>query len=74
MPAKILLIIIMVLALPLVGTLFGAFTGWVVGLFFADTVFTFLIAIGMDVSNLTMWQIGAALGFLGSFFRTTVTK
>lgn len=60
--------------LPLLGVLFGGFAGWVVGLFFHDTIMTFLMATGVDVSNLTMWQIGAALGFIGSFFKSNLTQ
>lgn len=58
--------------LPLIGTLCGLFVGWAVGLFFADTVLGFLARIGVDVAGLTMWQVGAALGFLGTFFKTGV--
>lgn len=55
----------------LLSTIFGAAVGWVVGLFFADTILDFLNRFGMNVENLPMWQVGAALGFIGSFFRST---
>jgi hypothetical protein len=58
----------------LANTLLGAFSGWIVGLVFSDTILGFLSRIGVDTQNLSMWQIGAALGFIGSFFRTQQIK
>ncbi len=58
---------------PLIGTLAGAFIGWVVGLFFADTIQAFLAALGIRAAGLALWQIGAALGFIGGFFRPAIT-
>lgn len=55
----------------LFSTIYGAAVGWVVGLFFADTILDFLSRIGMNIENLALWQVGAALGFIGSFFRST---
>ena len=54
------------------GTLFGAIAGWVVGIFFGDTILGILSQLG--VHNVTMWQFGAFMGFVGGFLRTTVTK
>lgn len=59
---------------PLVGVLIGAFMGWVVGLFFTDTIIGFLTRVGVDTVGLAVWQVGAAMGFLGSFLRTSVSK
>lgn len=70
----IIALVSLVFFAPLIGVLFGAFSGWVVGLFFADTVLGFLARIGIDVSGLNMWQVGAALGFLGAFFRSSHTS
>lgn len=56
---------------PIIGVLFGAFAGWVVGLFFAETVLGFLARTGFDVAGFSMWQVGAAMGFLGSFVRAS---
>ena len=56
-----------------VSTFFGAFAGWAVGLFFADTVLGFLSRLGVDVNGLAMWEIGASLGFIGGFLRTSVS-
>jgi hypothetical protein len=49
----------------------GAFAGWVVGLFFADTILG--IAGQLGIRNVTMWQLGAFLGFVGGFLKTKVT-
>ena len=75
---KVFTMFLAVLALafiaPVLGTLIGAFMGWVVGLFFGDTILTFLGAAGVNIAGMTMWQVGAAMGFLGSFLRTTISK
>lgn len=59
---------------PILGTLIGAFMGLVVGVFFGGSIMGFLTAIGVATADLTMWQVGAAMGFLGSFLRTSVSK
>lgn len=59
---------------PIIGVLIGAFMGWVVGLFFTASILDFLARIGVDVAGLALWQVGAAMGFLGSFLRATVSK
>ena len=69
--AVILTALVMLFILPIVNTLVGAFIGLVVGLFFENAIFTFLSALGVSTINLSMWQVGAALGFIGSFFRAT---
>lgn len=58
---------------PLLGFVFGAFAGWIVGLFFEETIRTFMTAVGIDPTGLAMWQIGGSLGFIGGFFKTSVT-
>ena len=55
----------------LLGVLSGAFVGWVVGWFFADTILGFFAALG--ITSFKMWQVGAVLGFVGSFFKSSVT-
>ena len=50
------------------GTLLGACTGWLVGLFFGETILATLA--GFGASGFTMWQLGATLGFIGPFFRS----
>ncbi len=57
---------------PILSTLFGAFSGWVVGLVFEDTIMGFLARLGLNIEGLTMWQLGAALGFIGGYLKTTV--
>ena len=57
---------------PLLGALFGAFAGWVVGLMFSDTILTFFSQLG--ITGFEMWQIGLVLGFVGGFFKTVVTS
>jgi|HubBroStandDraft_1064217.scaffolds.fasta_scaffold379046_2 hypothetical protein len=51
-------------------TLFGGFTGWIVGIWFGDTILG--IAAQLGVKNVTMFQLGAFLGFIGGFLRTKV--
>jgi len=63
----------LIILFPLIGVLAGAFVGWVVGLFFEDTVMGFFARAGFDTAGYAMWQLGAALGFVGAFFRSTVT-
>lgn len=58
----------------ILSTVMGAAVGWVVGLFFADTIIGFLGRIGVNVDGLSMWQVGAALGFIGSFFKSTLQQ
>ena len=54
----------------LLGVLGGGFSGWVVGLFFGDTFLGIFKQIGIE--NVTMFQIGAFLGFIASFFNPIV--
>tara|TARA_Y100000296_G_scaffold82659_1_gene112167 strand:- start:906 stop:1160 length:255 start_codon:yes stop_codon:yes gene_type:complete len=54
------------------GTAFGAFAGWIVGFVFSDTFTAFTAFFGM--SAFAPWQVGAFLGFLGGFIRSTLTK
>lgn len=53
------------------GTLAGAISGWVVGLFFGDTILGIINQLG--VKSVAMWQFGAFLGFVGGFLKTKVT-
>lgn len=46
----------------------GAFAGWTVSWFYGDTIMAVFAQFG--VRGLALWQIGAALGFVGSFMRT----
>jgi len=55
---------------PLIGVVFGAFSGFIVGLFFEQTITEFMTRAGFEMAGYHVWQIGAALGFLGAFFRS----
>lgn len=58
---------------PLIGVLFGAFSGWIVGLFFGPTISEFIGAFSPQAALLETWQIGAGLGFIGGFFKSSTT-
>lgn len=58
-----------VLLLKFVYVLMGVVFGWVIGLFFGATILGILADLG--ISGYAMWQIGAFLGFVGSFFGST---
>lgn len=61
-----------VLIAPL-NALLGAFAGWTVSLFWGDSILVTLRSVGLP-PEVTMWQLGAALGFVGAFLRTTVSQ
>lgn len=63
----VMLIVLMVI----LGTFFGGVAGWIVGLFFTDTIMQTLNRIGVDTMGMTMWQLGATLGFISGFFKAT---
>lgn len=65
-----LIILFVVFLATLLGTLMGALSGWIVGLFFDDVILTTLMRFGVDVANLSMWKLGALLGFVSGFFRS----
>lgn len=56
----------------ILGTLFGGIAGWIIGLFFTDMIMTTLDAFGVRTFELSMWQLGATLGFIGGFFKSAV--
>ena len=58
---------------PIIAVFCGALSGWIVGLVFADEVMTVLSRFGVETSGLSMWQLGAGLGFVGSFFKSSFT-
>jgi hypothetical protein len=74
---KIVSVFVMVLALmfvaPLAGCFLGGLSGWIAGLVFHDEIIGFLGKIGADTNGLTTWQVGAAMGFLGGFLKTSVS-
>lgn len=60
--------------LRLLGPLAGALAGWIVGLFFADTIFAVLRGFGVSTGLFSMWQLGLTLSFLGSFFTPVIHR
>ena len=67
-------LVAVVFILVTLGTLFGGIAGWIVGLFFTDTIMNTLNRIGVDTMGMTMWQLGATLGFISGFFKATGVK
>ena len=67
-------VIAVIIVLVILGTLFGGIAGWIVGLFFTDTIMTTLARFGIDVSGMSMWQLGATLGFISGFFKSSGIK
>lgn len=63
----------MLVLLIVFGTLMGALSGWIVGWFFADTILPFFSYIFTAAHPFQMWEIGAALGFIGGFFKGGIT-
>ena len=51
-------------------TIAGALFGWIIGWFIGSTVLEILAQLG--ITGFSMWQIGAFLGFVGSFFGSTL--
>lgn len=56
----------------ILGTAFGALAGWVVGIFFSETILGILGQLG--IHNITMWQFGAFMGFIGGYMKTKVSS
>lgn len=55
----------------LISTLTGAMSCWVLGLVFSGPFMSILSAFGIDTSNVSMFQLGAAFGFWGHFINYT---
>ena len=55
----------------LLGTLIGGIVGAIVGMVFPFVIVTLNTLTGL---TLTGFEMGAVLGFVGSFFRTSVTN
>lgn len=69
--AKILIIIGLLAVGICLGTVCGAGAGWLIGQIFSATILKVLAKFHIDISNLEMWELGAMLGFIGGFFRTS---
>lgn len=57
----------------ILNTLLGIVSGWAVGLFFDQSIKQALTGFGFNVAGVEMWQIGAALGFVGGFFKSNLS-
>ena len=64
-----LAVVTLVFFIVVLGTLMGAVAGWIVGLFFGETILSTLSRFGVSTLGLQMWQLGATLAFVGSFFK-----
>lgn len=64
----IVVFIFVFIVLACFSTFIGAVLGWLVGLVFGDTILKVAALIG--IKGISMWEFGAFLGFVGSFFRT----
>ena len=58
-----------VFLLIILGTLTGAISGFVVGLAFGNIITYTLAQFG--IHGVALWQLGATLGFVGPFFKST---
>ena len=63
-----------IILLVILGTLLGGMAGWIVGLFFTDIIMNILNRFGVDTMGMSLWQLGATLGFFSGFFKTTHMK
>ena len=59
------------LLLVLLHVILSAIFSWVIGLFFGEAILGILAQIG--ISGYSMWQIGAFIGFVASFFSKYIT-
>jgi len=50
------------------GALMGALAGAIVGIFFSGPILSTFASFG--VTGLSMWKLGATLGFVAGFFRS----
>jgi hypothetical protein len=66
------LVVAALLVFPLLGATLGAFSGWVVGFVWGDTILGVLRSIGLQ-EKITMTQIGCTAGFLGGFVKTRLS-
>ncbi len=55
----------------ILSTLMGGIAGWAVGMVFTETISELKQFMGVSVTD---FELGAALGFVGSFFRTAATS
>ena len=73
MPAALIALLAVLSALFLgcmMGTVVGAVAGFIVGLLFDDSLALLAQVLGIQAAP---YQLGAIFGFVGGFFRTTVS-
>ena len=66
--------VLFAILLVILGTFLGGIVGWIVGLFFTDIIMNTLNRFGVDTLGMSLWQLGATLGFISGFFKTTYMK
>lgn len=67
-------LVLLIIVVVILGTVFGGIAGWIVGLFFTDTIMDTLNRFGIDTMGMSMWQLGATLGFISGFFKASHVK
>jgi hypothetical protein len=67
-------LVAMVFFLVILSTLMGGIAGWIVGIFFHDTIMNTLDRFGVETFSMSMWQLGATLGFISGFFKSSGVK
>lgn len=55
-------------------TFVGIVGGFFVGIFFEGMILDVISRFGLNVEGLTLWQLGGAIGFVGSFFKAFQTN
>lgn len=65
-------VVLLLVAGPL-GALIGAVSAYMVGLVWGDGIIGTLRAIGLP-ERVTMWDLGATLGFVSAFIRPTTSQ
>ena len=66
-----IVVLFIAVASTFLSTLVGAICGWCVGLFFDDSIL--FVLENCDIKGVSMWQLGASLGFTVSFFKSSVS-
>ena len=69
-PSKIKALLALSPLLIIINTLIGAISGWTIGLIFGTSIAKILSQIG--ITGYSMWTIGAFMGFVSSFFRSSI--
>ena len=67
-------LVLLVIVMVILGTFFRGVAGYIVGLFFTDTIMETLDRFGINTLGMTMWQLGATLGFISGFFKSQGIK